>query len=341
VHLSSSKHRRGIYLALVPLLAAALALTACSSSKSGGSGGGLTTVRVSGFEKDIYSGQVMIEVANELGYYKDAGLNVKISYGGSGTALLQSVVTGAADVTYSSVVNVAKYMKQSAAIAPYTNYIAGSWGFILLVPPGSNVTDISQLSGKTIAISSTGSTTYYATKYALAQAGIDANLIAVGAAGVLPAIQTGKAQAAVQAAPASYKAIETNVAKQLLDYTSFIPDVVDWVAKPSYAKDHADTLNKLIAATMKASAKMASDKAFALQELEKYAGETPTIAEKDYAELQPLLVTNASQAELMQTSLDKMYDYTTAGGVPTDQLATASQLLASQGPVLDYLKSHS
>jgi ABC-type nitrate/sulfonate/bicarbonate transport system substrate-binding protein len=131
------------------------------------------------------------------------------------------------------------------------------------------------------------------------------------------------------------------VAKQLLDYTSFIPDVVDWVAKPSYAKDHADTLNKLIAATMKASAKMASDKAFALQELEKYAGETPTIAEKDYAELQPLLVTNASQAELMQTSLDKMYDYTTAGGVPTDQLATASQLLASQGPVLDYLKSHS
>ena len=140
----------------------------------------------------------------------------------------------------------------------------------LVVSPG--IDSVADLKGKSIAVSSPGTTTAIYTHMALADAGLDPekdviqrNVGSQGAA--LSAFASGQVQAAVFGAPVTYAALSKVAdSKLLIDFSKqdFTWPYAGIVASDDYTSKHSDTVKDVLAA-LQAAAKDYKDPAKADQ----------------------------------------------------------------------------
>lgn len=93
--------------------------------------------------------------AQELAYFRAAGLDVDITSSANGAAVAAGVVSGSAEIGNSSVPSLAQAHAKGipiVAIAPGALYSRRAPTAILFVPPQSSVTEARQLNGKVIAV---------------------------------------------------------------------------------------------------------------------------------------------------------------------------------------------
>lgn len=136
-------------------------------------------------------------LADKLGYYAQAGYDVKFSVGQGGVDVAKQV--GAGNVDLGSALGDTPIIVRPNGIKIKDVAVMGGGALtVITVRPDAGVKTLQDLKGKTIAVLSYQDTTYYATIGALAAVGINKDQVhieAVGPAGVTMFVKSGKAQA--------------------------------------------------------------------------------------------------------------------------------------------------
>ena len=145
-------------------------------------------------------------LAEQLGEYKKAGLDIEIVNFKGGAQALTAVIGGSADVVsgyHDHCVNLAAKGQQLQAFVVYDRFP----GEVLGVSPkhASEITSIKDLAGRKVGVSSPGSSTDFFLKYLLAKNKIDPDTVAVIGVGLeataVAAMEQGTIDAAVMLDP--------------------------------------------------------------------------------------------------------------------------------------------
>jgi NitT/TauT family transport system substrate-binding protein len=170
-------------------------------------------------------------LTEQLGYYKEAGLDVELIDFKGGSTALTAVLGGSADVVsgfYDHTVELAAKNKPMQSIVIFDKLP----GLVLMVSPKSNdsVKTIADLVGKTVGVSAPGSSTDFYLKYLLRKNGIDPNKVSVvgignGATSVA-AMEQNQVQAAVMVEPAATQMSARHADQRILSDTRTVKDTV-------------------------------------------------------------------------------------------------------------------
>ncbi len=143
-----------------------------------------------------------VTLAQELGYYKDAGLNVTLLDFPGGAKALESLMGGSADVVcgfYDHTIQMAAQGKEMRAFVAMLRYP----GLVLVSPSAARIED---LKGKTVGVSAPGSSTHMFLNYLLVKHGMkpdDVSNASIGmSATAVGAVTHNKVDAAVMTDPA-------------------------------------------------------------------------------------------------------------------------------------------
>src|SRR6516162_9307320 len=147
-------------------------------------------------------------LAEQLGEYKKAGVEVEFVNFKGGSQALTAVIGGSADVVsgyYDHCVNLAAKNQQLTAFVVYDRYP----GLVLGVSPrhAKEISSVKDLVGKKVGVSAQGSSTDFFLKYLLAKNGVDPDGVAVIGIGLdataVAAMERGTVDAAVMLDPAA------------------------------------------------------------------------------------------------------------------------------------------
>jgi len=145
-------------------------------------------------------------LAEQLGEYKKAGLDVEVVDFKGGSQSLQAVMGGSADVVsgyFDHCVNLAAKNQSLVSFVVYDRYP----GFALVVSPKhkDEIKSIKDLAGKKIGVSAPGSSTDFFLKFMLSKNGVDPNSIGVIGVGLgataVAAMEQGSIDAAIMLDP--------------------------------------------------------------------------------------------------------------------------------------------
>jgi NitT/TauT family transport system substrate-binding protein len=146
-------------------------------------------------------------LAEQLGEYKKAGLDVEMVNFKGGSQALTAVLGGSADVVsgyFDHCVNLAAKNQALQAFVVYDRYP----GLALVVSPKNSgaVTSVKDLAGKKVGVSAPGSSTHFFLTYLLSKNGVDPNSVGVVGVGLeataVAAMEQGSVDAAVMLDPA-------------------------------------------------------------------------------------------------------------------------------------------
>ncbi len=252
--------KRALTLATIGALALG-ATAACSSSKSGSNGSGgssmpTVSLMVGGIDKQIY---LPYKLADELGFYKKYGVNVKLSTetnGGVGAE--DAMASGQVDMAGAWYIHTIDFQSKGKQVEDIVQ-LSGAPGEREMCGMNSGVHSAADFKGKTLGVTDLGSGTDELTQFMAAQKGISRSqyhTLAVGAgATAIAAIQRGTAQCvmttqptvgALEAKKLAYPAIDlatTAGAQQALGGAWPAASVL---AQTSWVNSHKDTVQKVV-----------------------------------------------------------------------------------------------
>jgi len=146
-------------------------------------------------------------LAESLGEFKKAGLNVEVVQFKGGSESLKAVMGGSADVAsgyFDHCVNLAAKGQHLQSFVVYDRFP----GFALVVSPKhtAEIKSIKDLANKKVGVSAPGSSTDFFLKYMLSKNGVDANSVGVIGVGLgataIAAMEQGQIDAAIMLDPA-------------------------------------------------------------------------------------------------------------------------------------------
>lgn len=124
-----------------------------------------------------------LTLAERLGYFKEAGLNVEINDFGGGAKSLQALIGGSADVVTGAYDHTVQMQAKKQPIVALT--LLGRYPGIVLasVKKAGTVTSVAELKGKKVGVTAPGSSTNFMVNYLLVRNGMkpdDVSFIGVG-----------------------------------------------------------------------------------------------------------------------------------------------------------------
>jgi ABC-type nitrate/sulfonate/bicarbonate transport system substrate-binding protein len=252
-------------LALAIVAAAALTATIvtaawASSTKSASASrsNGLTTVRVVFDWPGIDFEAVPLTVGNARGFYKKAGLDVKIVIPPSTSTTVKMLATGNGDIGFDTTTDVVFGQQAGIDVKSIANYSQNNnWG--LVAKPGAKI-DIKQIKGKSIGIF-TDSWTKAMMPYVLKAGGVTASQVKqpIFSSDDIAPLLAGKIDLATNTLNYAIAQVQSGTGKKpsVLLATKFgAPNVPVWVytAMDSWLKQHGAVAKKFLSATRQAFA---------------------------------------------------------------------------------------
>lgn len=267
-------------LALIATLALALAACGTPAAAPPGQGGNsapATGAAGSGDKVVIgIGGQTLLTylpttLAEQLGYYKDEGVNVDLQDLQGGSKALTAMIGGSTDVTSGYYEHTIQMQAKHQSIKAFVNMGLSS-GLALVVAPknAGSIKSIADLKGKNVGVTAPGSSTDMFVKYLLSKNGMkttDASVSAIGAgSSAVAAVERGQVDAAVMLEP-DVTVLGTRIGKKpviledvrTLDGLKGVFGTDAWPSSSLYAKtdwlaknpDTAGKLAKAIQRTLK------------------------------------------------------------------------------------------
>ncbi len=163
-----------------------------------------------------------LTIAEQLGYFKEEGLQVEISDFAGGSKALQALVGGSADVVSGAYEHTINMQAKGQAITAFV--LQGRAPQIVLAVSNKtmpNYKSIADLKGKKIGVSAPGSSTNMVANFVLAKGGLkptDVSFVGVGtAAGALSALRSGQIDAMCNLDPVMTMLEQNNDVKIVID----------------------------------------------------------------------------------------------------------------------------
>jgi NitT/TauT family transport system substrate-binding protein len=242
------------------MLVAAAALVHALGLGAGGSAADLEPLRIVVIPTEVGAGAYY---ADDLGYFKDAGIDAQITSLANGNAATAAVISGAADIGFSNTFSLAIAHDKGLPV----NILTGSdlhrstnpsQGF-LDVLKGSTIHTGKDLDGKTVAVPGLGTGTYFALRNWIDKNGGDSSTVKyveVPIPAIADAILTGRVDAGSLDASNAYAARSKAALRQIGNtYDSIAPMFVAgaWFASPDWIAKHPDLARKFIAVFQRVS----------------------------------------------------------------------------------------
>jgi len=299
---------------------AVCALTIAFGVSSAARGADLTVINLISLPSDTAG---TVYYAQELGYFKAAGLDVHITDMSSSPAIVSALASGAADIGF-SVVGSAALARQRGIpvrfVAPGALYLASNPTAQLLGPKDTAIRTASDLSGKTVAVTGLADLTYYGTRAWIEKNGGDTasvKFIELPFPEMLPALVQHRIDAAMIAQP--FLAAAKNDTKAIAPVDDAIAPrfmSTGWVATDAWIAAHQSVAAKF-AAVMHQTAQWAnSHQRESAQILLHYTKISPEIA-TTMTRVQYALTLDP---KLLQPPLDIASKYSQQRGVPVADL---------------------
>jgi len=243
----------------------ALILSACggsSSSTSSGSANIPLKIMVGGLSKQIYLPNMLTQ---QLGYFKQEGLDVTLIDEASGQSAEDEVLAGQVDAgsgSYNHTIELQAAGKQMEAVVLLN--VAPGEAEIVSAKEAGQIHSVSDLKGKNLGVTELGSGTQTLTTALLHKVGIAANqvhFIPVGAGDTfIAAMQQGRIDAGMTTEPTISRLISTGVGKVLVDLRTPestqaalggpYPFICVFMTN-DYVNSHKDVVQKLVNAYVK------------------------------------------------------------------------------------------
>src|SRR3989440_4723848 len=262
-----SWNRQGRWFALVTGIIFVLLLSACGGSSYGSgssSSSGTTQVKimVGGLSKQIYLPNMLTQ---QLGYFKQEGLDVTLIDEASGESSENEVLAGQVDAgsgSYNHTIELQAAGKQMEAVVLMN--VAPGEAEIVSAKEASQIHSVKDLKGKNLGVTELGSGTQTLTTALLHNAGISADqvhFIPVGAGDTfIAALQQGKIDAGMTTEPTISRILSSGVGKVLVDLRS--PQstqaalggpypFICLFMNNSYVSSHKDVVQKIVNAYVK------------------------------------------------------------------------------------------
>lgn len=174
----SSHSRRRVAAAVAGLAAAALILTGCSSG--GGTAPATPETPEGPIAMTVARGQVNIEnsiIAQEQGFFKDAGLEVTLEVSQGASATNSAVISGEFDVALTDATSASRAIAEGMPITVVSGQKYASPDHPVesgvLLPPGSPITGWKDLQGKKVGIPDLGGLPQLTVMQAMTENGLD------------------------------------------------------------------------------------------------------------------------------------------------------------------------
>ena len=172
---------------ILSVVALGATLAACSSGAGSSSTpaatgtAALTTVSVGNFPDSALT--LPFAIAQDQGYFRDAGLNVQAVSATSGPALASELIGGTTQIAVEVPSNAFPAMQQGEPMLAMPPY--GRLDLAIVTPDGSGVTSLKSLAGKTIGVTALGASTETFAQYVLQLNGINPKSVTFVAVGAL------------------------------------------------------------------------------------------------------------------------------------------------------------
>lgn len=175
--MAGSRSTRLLTLGLGTLLVAATVVGCGGGSASSGSGASLPTVRlaVSITTPDVAQ-SYYTSLPQELGYWKNAGINVQLEFFDGDAAGLQAVAAGKADASISGTNTIVTALDNGKNLIGYL-VDARQNLYFPAAPAGSGIRTMSDFKGRTVGLQSLTSSSYGILKGILKLSGVDPNSV--------------------------------------------------------------------------------------------------------------------------------------------------------------------
>lgn len=223
-----------------------------------------------------------LQAAEDLGYYKDAGLKVDFSTYRGATAGLEAMSAGAADMVGALGAGAALAISKGAECRIVYAMSERPLGLYLEVKAESPIKTMKDMAGKRVAISASGGLSDLVTLWAADRAGVKVQLVPVGAGAMLPTWQAGRVDALPIWPGISLRLLSKGEGRSIIDFGQEMdvvyPDTL--IASNAMIKDRPEVLRRFVGAVDKALTHMQADPAFALWFLKSYTDETDDAVNK-------------------------------------------------------------
>jgi NitT/TauT family transport system substrate-binding protein len=216
---SQSRSVFALFAAFVSFVAFVSSVAAGACRERGGiEAGRRVRIAVGGQTQMIY---LPATLAQELGYYRDEGIDVELQDFAGGAKALQAVVGGSADVVsgfYDHTIQMAAEGREFVSFVTMLRFP----GMVLATSPQSagTVTKIGDLKGRVVGVTSAGSSSQMLLAYVLLRHGVPADAVSVTSIGTaataVAAMEHGKVDAAVMADPSFTLVARRNPAVRVL-----------------------------------------------------------------------------------------------------------------------------
>jgi sulfonate transport system substrate-binding protein len=199
------------------VLGVLVAISACARPDRD-TAGSRVRIAIGGQNQMIY---LPTTLAQELGFYRDEGLDVELQDFPGGSKALQALVGGSADVVsgfYDHTIQMAAEGRGLTAFVTMGRFP----GLILVTSPQSadTVTTIADLKGRVAGVTTAGSSSQMLLTYMLQRNGVAADAVSITAIGnaatAIAAIEHGKVAAGMMADPAFTLVVKRNAGVRVL-----------------------------------------------------------------------------------------------------------------------------
>jgi NitT/TauT family transport system substrate-binding protein len=208
-------------------------------------------------------------IAQDQGYFKDAGLNVQAVSATSGPALASELVGGTTQIAVEVPPNAFPVMQQGESLVALPPY--GRLDLAVVAPDGSGITSLKSLVGKKIGVTAVGAFTEKFAQYVLQTAGINPAGVTFVAVGALPTQVAALQHHTIDATVLSSDAIAavtalgikmTTLAGSLAGTAGQLGAIglqSFWATTTSYQTSHPAVVNGFCTAMSRATAFLADD----------------------------------------------------------------------------------
>ena len=215
-----------------------------------------------GVPTKTYWPTIVCETALRQKLFDKEGVDCELTIYRSGAEGFEAVAAGAADLILNSSSSVAAGLKKGVNVRCVANGANGYYGWHLVVKPDSKISKVEELAGKKVGITSAGSGSDILALWTVAARKVNFTRVPLGGGGLVPNLLSGNIDATVLYSPLTYKVMQANEARQIIDYGAEVPQhsTASWIATDKIIKDRPQAVQKALNAIYGGVAFLADDK---------------------------------------------------------------------------------
>ncbi len=241
------------------------------------------TVRI-GLPTKTYWPTVLAETAVRQKLFAKEGITAELTVYRSGGEAFEGLAAGAADVILDAPSLVAAGVTKGIKSKLVTCGALAYFGWHLMVPTGSKITNVSQLDGKKVGITSAGSGTDLLALWTIQDKKINFTRVPLGGGGLVPNMLSGNVDAAVLYSPLSFQMMRSKQAVSLIDYGTAVPPHLNggWIATDKMIEEKPQLVQRTVNAIYGALAYLRNNREAAIKTISEIDEIPPEIAAMEY-----------------------------------------------------------